>query len=124
MANEITVSANLAVNKTNLSSAYSGSLQADWVGEVASQGVAYVSSAASGTVLTTVSISSGGFFWFRNAATVNVTIGFQILGTYYAAITLRPGEFTVGRTAYASDAYAAKATSGSSNPVQFAFFTT
>jgi hypothetical protein len=124
MANEITVSAALAVNKTNLSAAYSGSIQADWVGEIATQGVSYVSSASTGTQLTPVSVTIGGFFWFRNAATVNVSIGFVVLGNYYPALTLRPGEFTVGRTVWLSDIYAAKATTGSSHPVQFAFFST
>jgi hypothetical protein len=122
MANEITITGSASINNGYLQDSFSASVQADMTGKLGTSGVRNVSTATAGIQLTSESLASGGVFWVRNLSSVNVLFGVTLLGSYYAFAKLLPGEFLIGRTDRTSDFYYAKSSSGSTNPVQYAFY--
>ena len=99
MSNEITMSASLTINATNLVEAFQPeSLQIDLASDAGSGGVQTI-----GTTQEALNIgdtTDGGVFFFRNTDATNyVEIGRYESSTFYAFLKLLPGEYAIGRQA-------------------------
>jgi len=98
MANEIKMSASLAISTTNFTEQFSpGTINADLASQVGAGGVQAI--ATSDTEVVNGSTTDGGVYYVRNLDETNyVEVGSKFgTGTAYYFLKLLPGEFSIGR---------------------------
>ena len=98
MSNEITMSASLTINATNLVEAFQPeSLQIDLASDAGSGGVQTIGTSQEALTIT-ADQADGGIFFFRNTDATNyVEIGRYESSTFYPFLKLLPGEYAIGR---------------------------
>ena len=104
MANEITFNSSLVATKTNFSERIEpGSIQIDLSSSLEMvAGVKDVPDTAAGTeiVATGSGLNSGGMYFFRNLSTTGVVeVGLGPSNSFAAFLSLKPGEYAIGRLA-------------------------
>tara|TARA_R100000654_G_scaffold8278_3_gene19591 strand:- start:19973 stop:20374 length:402 start_codon:yes stop_codon:yes gene_type:complete len=130
MANEITYNSSLIATKTNFSERIEpGSIQIDLSSSLEMvAGVKDVDNTANGTeiVATSSGLNSGGMYFFRNLSTAGVVeVGRGPSGSFAPFLSLKPGEYAIGRlatTVPATVAVFAKTTSAVTVELQFKVF--
>ena len=101
MADEISMSATLAISATNFKESFQpGNITIDLASTAGAGGTQTIGT--SYEQVTKGDTAAGGVFFFRNVDETNyVEVGVEVSSAFHALIKLLPGEFSVGRLATA-----------------------